>query len=173
MIFPVGIAPYGDNTRKPDKAVGIILPFNGNAQLLNVFKGYTQVKKKDVKPFKLSYTTEEQAVSNMVNLLLTRRGERLMQPNFGSPIPDFVFELNTLNNREDLKYGVEEAIAYWLPYINVKTISIVSESDFQVLDTGSEHNLIIKIEFNVNNIGANRIITIFGDADSNLVYEVQ
>ncbi len=171
MAIPSQFPVYGEPDIRPDRAVGILLPFNGNAQLVNVLKGYDQVKKKDVKPFQLSYTTEDQAISNLVNLLLTRRGERLMQPNFGSPIPDFVFELNTLNNREDLKYGIEEAIAFWLPYINVKSISVLSQSDKQILDTGSEHNVIIKIEFNLYNTGANRIITIFGAAD-NLLFDI-
>jgi len=171
MSIPTQFPVYGDPDLRPDRAVGIVLPFNGNAQLTNVFKGYNQVKKKDVKPFRLSYTTEDQSISNLVNLLLTRRGERLMQPTFGSPIPDFVFEPNTLNNREDLRYGIEEAIAYWLPYINIKNISVLSQSDTQILDTGSEHNVIIKIEFSVGNIGANRIITIFGAAD-NLLFDV-
>lgn len=149
----------------PDKAVGILLPFNGNAQLLNIQKGYKQEKVKNVKPFSLSYTTEEQATSNLVNLLLTRRGERLMQPDFGSPIPEFVFELNSVRNREDLRFGVEQAIGYWLPYITLINVYVLSENDINITDSGSEHNVIIKIEYRVGSTGANRFITFFGTGD--------
>lgn len=172
MAYPLQFAVYGEPDIKPDKAVGVMLPFNGNAQLLDVTKGYKQVKVKDVKPFQLSYTTEEQAVSNLVNLLLTRKGERLMQPEFGSPIPEFVFELNSVNNREDLSYGVSQAIEIWLPYINVRNVSVYSGDSLGVADGDAGHTVIIKIEFNVGNIGANRIITFFGTGDS-LLFEVQ
>ena len=42
--------------------------------------------------FNMSITTEEQAVSNYINLLLTDRGERLMQPNVGGNIKAMLFE---------------------------------------------------------------------------------
>jgi len=172
MSYPLQFAVYGEPDIKPDKAVGILLPFNGNAQLLDVTKGYKQIKSKDVKPFQLSYTTEEQSISNLVNLLLTRRGERLMQPEFGSPIPEFVFELNTRSTREDLRYGVQQAIEIWLPYIIVKEVSVLSGDELDVTEAGDGHTVIISIEFRVGSIGANRIITFFGTGDS-LLFQVQ
>ena len=49
-----------------DKGVGLLLPLN----------------KKSGGVFGLSYTTEEQGISNLKNLLLTRKGERLYHPTF-------------------------------------------------------------------------------------------
>ena len=172
MPVPTQFPVYREPDLYPDRAVGILLPFNGNAQLIDVRKGYTQSKLKDVKPFKLSYTTEEQAVSNLVNLLLTRRGERLMQPNFGSPIPEFVFEQNTDSNRTDLRFGIIETIEFWLPYISLRDVQVLSQDDFTLPDSSTEHNVIIKVEFSVGNSGANRIITIFGTGDE-LLFNVE
>ena len=56
----------------PDVAVGIKLPFTG----------------KNGNLFDLSYSTRDQALSNLKNLLLTRRGERIMEPLFGTTIQD-------------------------------------------------------------------------------------
>ena len=42
--------------------------------------------------FSSTFTTEEQALSNLKNLLLTRKGERPFQPLFGTDIPSFLFE---------------------------------------------------------------------------------
>lgn len=151
---------YGKGTRPKEKAIGVLLPFNGNAQLVDIKKGYTQLPVMDVKPFQQSYSTEEQAISNLVNLLLTRRGERLMQPGFGSPIPDFVFEPNSISNRRDLEIEVEDVINYWTPYIKVKSIKIVSEGDTTVFESTAEHNVLVKIEFSVLEEGANREITL-------------
>ena len=60
----------------PDVAVGIMLPMTGD----------------DGSLFKLSYTTQDQAISNLKNLLLTIRGERPMQPLFGTNIQKSLFE---------------------------------------------------------------------------------
>lgn len=154
----------------PDKAVGILLPFNGNAQLVNIQKGnnfyYQSPRVRDVGAFKLSYSTEEQAITNLVNLLLTRKGERLMQPDFGSKIPEFLFEPNSRKGRDNLRSSIEEDISFWLPYINVLNISVLSQDDINLPDSYAEHNVIIKIEFKVTEIGANRTVTVFLDSET-------
>jgi hypothetical protein len=58
---------------KRNVAIGVVLPMGGNPL------------------FKLSYTTEEQALSNLKNLLLTRKGERPFQPLFGTNIYSILF----------------------------------------------------------------------------------
>lgn len=156
----------------PDKAVGILLPFNGNANLINVSYPENRRILKDVKPFKLSYSTEEQAISNLVNLLLTRKGERLMQPSFGSPIPDFVFEPNSEKERLKLKRGVQRDIEFWLPYIVINDLQVFSGEDSVFPNSVSEHNVIIRISFQVTATGANKEITLFiGDGIIN--YEIE
>ena len=39
-----------------------------------------------------SFTSFEQVKSNLKNLLLIRKGERIFQPNFGSGIHELLFE---------------------------------------------------------------------------------
>jgi hypothetical protein len=51
-------------------ALGINLPFNGPFVVFNS-----------------TYTTDAQALANLKNLLLTYKGERLFQPNFGTNLP--------------------------------------------------------------------------------------
>lgn len=148
----------------PDKAVGVMLPFNGDAVLVDI-KYPKQINRlEDVKAFRLSYSTEEQAISNLVNLLLTRKGERLMQPNFGSRIPDFLFEPNSERNREDLRISVIDDIEFWLPYIFLEDVSVVSENDLAFPDSYAGHNVQIKITFKVTEVGSNRTVTLFTDS---------
>ena len=53
--------------------------------------------------FSSTFTTEEQALSNLKNLLLTRKGERPFQPLFGTDIPSFLFENITRELLDSLK----------------------------------------------------------------------
>jgi len=163
MAIPISFRAYEPNFYN-DRAVGVLLPFNGDAVLVDIKYPKEINRKADVKTFRSSYSTEEQAITNLVNLLLTRKGERLMQPNFGSLIPEFVFEQNSDDNRENLRLSVITDINYWLPYILLDSVQVVSESDIAFPDSYSEHNVQIKISFRVTNVGANRTITLFVDS---------
>jgi phage baseplate assembly protein W len=160
---------------EPDKAIGVKLPFNGQAApfgLLSDADGYDtgiaanpQVNTRAEKitgKFPLSYTTEDQALSNLKNLLLTYPGERYMQPTFGVRIKDRVFEQNTPDLVVNLNREIQEAIKYWLPYIKIKAIKVDNK------EPGSEiitNFLFIKIEFKVTEQGANQEITLVSNGE--------
>jgi phage baseplate assembly protein W len=156
----------------PDRAVGVLLPFNGDSVLVDIKYPKEINRVADVKAFRLSYSTEEQAITNLVNLLLTRKGERLMQPNFGSLIPEFLFEPNNERNRQLLEDSVIADIEFWLPYILLDSVNVVSQSDIAFPDSYADHNVQIQISFRVTNIGANRTVTFFVDG-ANINFEIE
>ena len=89
-------------------AVGITLPIQrGN-------DGY----------FRQSFRTFDQVRSNLKNLLLTKKGERLLQPDFGSGLHDLLFNPATEKFEEDLETTINDAVAKWLPYVIVEDINI-------------------------------------------------
>ena len=67
-------------------------------------------------------TSLEQAKSNIKNLLLTRKGERLGNPDFGSDLFKVLFE----QEGDDIESRVEEvirsAMSRWLPFIIIDEI---------------------------------------------------
>ena len=73
-------------------------------------------------------TILEQAKSNMRNLLLTSKGERVMQPEFGSTLTDVLF-----NQGEDVENQIDEAIreavSNWLPYIIINEINMFQQGN--------------------------------------------
>ena len=77
---------------EPDVAVGVLLPFNGDAPGRTFNQNYASGSVSGASVFAQSYSTEDQAISNLKNLLLTRKGERFMQPDFGTRIFDSLFE---------------------------------------------------------------------------------
>ena len=92
---------------RDDIALGIALPFGPGQS-----------------NFTLNYTTLDQARTNIINLLLTHKGERFMQPEFGTNLRRFLFRQNTQNLADDIREDLTEAIKFWLPYVNVESLDI-------------------------------------------------
>ena len=112
MAIVLGQKLVQDTKKFDDFAIGITLPIQiGNTA------------------FNQSIKTAEQASSNIRNLLLTKKGERLMQPNFGSGLQELLFDFNDDTLAEKIEETINEAITNWLPYITVETIN-VEASDF-------------------------------------------
>ena len=74
--------------------------------------------------FRQSFKTFDQVRSNLKNLLLTKKGERIFQPDFGSWLHDLLFNPATEKFEEDLENTINDAVAKWLPYVIVEDINI-------------------------------------------------
>jgi phage baseplate assembly protein W len=85
------------------RAIGITLPI----QLGNT--GY----------FEQSFDTLTQVKSNFINLILTRRGERVHQPEFGCRIHEYLFEQLTAENIEGARLSVVDAVERWMPFLEL------------------------------------------------------
>ena len=140
---------------EPDVAIGVMLPFNGNAPGRAFNQHYASGSLGGASVFALSYSTEEQAISNLKNLLLTRKGERFMQPDFGTQIIDSLFEQSTVELEERLEIGLNEDIEFWLPYIVIDEIVIERLVD--------AHTINISLRFRVTENGANQVIKLLVD----------
>ena len=89
-------------------AIGITLPLQkGNG-------GY----------FAQSYQTSEQVKSNIKNLILTRKGERLMHPTFGTDLYNTLFNQNTDDLESEIERSIDRAIQEWMPYISIDEILV-------------------------------------------------
>ena len=88
-------------------AIGVSLPFS--------------------KPFTSTYTTKDQIKSNLVNLLLTDIGERVMNPNFGCNLRRFLFEGITEANMEEVAASLGNSISIFIPEISVTNIEVTPE----------------------------------------------
>jgi phage baseplate assembly protein W len=73
--------------------------------------------------FAVNYTTLTQARYNLINLVLTKKGERLGQPELGCDIWRILFEPiidGDIDSR--VESTIMEAVAQWLPYIQINQI---------------------------------------------------
>jgi phage baseplate assembly protein W len=86
--------------------------------------------------FAVNYTTLTQAKDNLINLILTKKGEREMQPEFGCDIHNLIFEQIVEDSiAADIENSILDAVNTWLPYINVD--NIIFDYDDNDIDTNS------------------------------------
>ena len=81
--------------------------------------------------FNQTYDNLVQLQSNVKNLLLTQKGERLAQPTFGSDLQKLVFEPNDGELEEKISNAIESAISQWLPQLTVEKIDIDATADIK------------------------------------------
>lgn len=107
------------------------------------------------------YTTDMQTKENLKTLLLTRIGERVMQPTYGTNLITIIFEPNLSSLKTQIQTLIQEPVNYWLPYINIESIDVITNED----DPTLIHNIQITINYSVDNLDTNTI-TIVSDASS-------
>ena len=94
-------------------AIGVSLPFNGPAG-----------------PFNSTYSTQDQIKSNLVNLLLTNKGERIMNPEFGCDLKNALFEGITESTSELIKNLIITSVTLFVPEIQLIEILVEQASEY-------------------------------------------
>ncbi len=96
--------------------------------------------------FNQAFSSFEQAKANLRNLLSTKKGERVMQPNFGTGLHELLFEPMDSEFETKLQETITKNVNYWLPYINIEEI------DIQMTDEMKDRHIAnMNIQFTVGN----------------------
>ncbi len=77
--------------------------------------------------FRQSKTIPQQVKSNIKNLLLTSKGERVFQPDFGCDLRDLLFEQINNETLDRVDNSIRIALDTWLPYVNINDLTIVQD----------------------------------------------
>ena len=93
--------------------------------------------------FNRTKTALEQAKSNIRNLLLTNKGERLGNPTFGTNLLSLVFSQENTDLESRVEEEIRAAMSEFLPYINIKSI----ETNFS--DTNKD-TAVVNLVFTLN-----------------------
>jgi phage baseplate assembly protein W len=121
----------------PSVAVGFGFPLNGPAV------------------FVPTYNTRDQIKANMVNYLLTNKGERFFRPQFGADLRNLLFENITGITTDDLKSIIQDQISQFFPNVEVKEIQFNNEPDnntvnfnltYQIVNFGIEDSINILLQ---------------------------
>jgi len=123
--------------RQPRKAVGVAIPFSGKAV------------------FNSTYETKEAIKSNLINYLLTGKGERYFNPSFGSGLRNELFNNINRENLSTLEFKVKLDLENYFPTLEVIDLSVNAEPDnsiitltlrFRLTDTLIEDEILINFE---------------------------
>lgn len=98
------------------RAVGVSLPFSGPAV------------------FNQTYKTADQVKSNLRNYFLTDKGERYMNPFFGSNIRKQVFEQITTGNLDNLKKQIQNDLTVYFPNVSVGDLKVTGTPDLNIVN---------------------------------------
>ena len=106
----------------------------------NSIKKYTQDENKNVKIgidypvnlnisgsdgyFQATTTTIQAVKTNIINLLNTNQGERLMQPNLGLNLKKYLFEQYTTELRDRIRNEIFDIFKFWLPFVKIQKLEI-------------------------------------------------
>ena len=132
MAVLLGQKMVKDTVAYNDYAIGITLPLQiGNNAFNQSFKTIDQVK------------------TNIKNLLLTKRKERVMQPELGSGLQELLFDFNDEFLGDKIEEVITNSMEKWLPYVTIEQIDVRQTN--QLKDT---NNVEISLTFSItNNVG--------------------
>jgi phage baseplate assembly protein W len=99
--------------------------------------------------FNQSYTIIDQVKSNLNLLLRTKKGERRMNPDFGSGLWNVLFENYTDDISALIENTIRKDITRWMSYVNVSDVQ-VSTNDSEFKD---KYTIGVKVLFTVPSIG--------------------
>jgi phage baseplate assembly protein W len=120
-----------------NRAIGISIPFNAGGV------------------FNQTYSTKDQIKSNLINLLLTYKGERIENPEFGADLSRLLFEPLTEDLYPRIQNQIISSVNMYIPEITLLDIEITPNIDYNTVSinvsyrlniSGQQDNIIIELQ---------------------------
>lgn len=116
----------------------------------------------------MTTTPEKEIRSNLIHLLLTRRGTRYFLPDFGTRLYEFIFDMNDSITHEQINGEIRETVKKYIPNLEITSLevfpaendedeykSVTQEEDERLFRTSSEttrpYTAKIKLTYTINN----------------------
>ena len=110
--------------QQPSRAVGFGFPLNGEAV------------------FVPTYFTRDQIKANLVNYLLTNRGERVFNPTFGADLRNLVFENIIDVTTDELQERIQNDINNYFPQVIIEEIKFDNIPDSNTINFTLTYNIL-------------------------------
>lgn len=117
--------------------IGINLPLSGTAV------------------FNTTYTSKDATKANLINYFLTNKGERYLNPNFGSDIRSFLFDNISEDRLIAVKARITKELKVYFPRVNPLEFRITADPDrntliiyvhYEIVNSNIQDEILINIE---------------------------
>lgn len=117
---------------------------------------------------KMTPSPEREIRTNLIHLLLTRKGSRYFLPDFGTRLYQYIFDQNDAVTFELIEGEIRESVKKYIPNLDITRLDVMSAEDdpdlatsfsqdederlFRVSDDSTKpYTAKVKIEYTVNN----------------------
>lgn len=117
---------------------------------------------------KMTESPEREVRSNLIHLILTRKGSRYYLPDFGTRLYEYIFDQNDTISFSLIQEEIRESVRKYIPNLDINSIDVVSAEDdpdnirvfsqdederlFRVSDDSTKpYTAKVKIDYTVNN----------------------
>ena len=94
--------------------------------------------------FFLDLTSDTNAAikADLMHLILTRKGQRLYNPDFGTDLLQFIFQPNDEQTLNDIKAEIKTVVKKYLPNLTINEIKVTESEQ-------SEYAAVINIDYTI------------------------
>ena len=138
--------------------LGTYVVTNANQEINDYAIGLSLPLQMSTNTFNQTYDNLVQLKSNVRNLLLTKKGERVGQPNFGTNLHRLLFEPNDEELEQKIYDTIDNSIRNWLPQLSIREINIEATDEMKdknsinvsIVFTANYNRQDFNVEFTVN-----------------------
>ena len=112
-------------------AIGVSVPFN------------------NIAVFNQTYSTSTQVKSNIINYILTRKGERVLNPDFGLGLEEYIFENIDNKTLTTIQNVITDGLTNNCPNIILQSVTVTPDYDNNAINIKIRY---YTIEGNINEI---------------------
>ena len=105
------------------KAIGVEIPFSRDGV------------------FASNYQTKDAIKNNLINYMLTGRGERFMNPNFGSGLRSMLFEQINNQKLDTLSDSIAQEISIMFPKVVIQFMNIKPDVDRNTIELSMSYQI--------------------------------
>jgi len=109
----------------PTQRYGITFPFTDSSE--GFFLG-------------LNMDTDSEIRTNLIHLILTRKGTRYFLPDFGTNLPAYVFEQMDTTTKISIEREIREAVDKYIPSLTINKVEVKTLEDLKAEEKNNEQS---------------------------------
>jgi phage baseplate assembly protein W len=97
--------------------------------------------------FELNAVSKDALTSNLLLLLLTKKGERYYLPDYGTNLEKFLFEPKDNITEDSIQEEIRETVKKYIPQLNIKGINFIGRIDEEDGSLVADNEVRVQVDF--------------------------